>query len=111
VIHLAHPQDFTLDEKGLRELPQVSESSCPVQFLDVAFICCRVRYYANIDGTPITIIVVAIVTHYAELIRYYKLYTSDVITYMTCAFDNVQSCYDDTFNVSDVSTTKTNSFL
>ena len=48
------PQDFTLDEKGFRELPQVSESSCPLQFLDVAFICCRVSYCANIDG-PTTI--------------------------------------------------------
>ena len=35
-------QDFTLDEKGFSELPQVSESSCPMQFLDVAFICCKV---------------------------------------------------------------------
>ena len=48
VMHLphtpTHPQDFTLDEKGFRELPQVSESSCPLQFLDIAFICCRVSY-------------------------------------------------------------------
>ena len=39
----SHTQDYTLDEKGFCELPQVSESACPMQFLEAAFICCKVR--------------------------------------------------------------------
>ena len=35
-------QDYTLDFKVFCELPEVSNSSCPKAFLEVAFNCCKV---------------------------------------------------------------------
>ena len=50
---LSHwPQDYTVDIEQFKQLPGVRDSSCPAEFMELAFICCNVCecHWEQMDG-------------------------------------------------------------